>query len=316
MNNDYFGLLATENLSNATYYATTPIPDSTAQTNYQDFVIGYLKSRYITGTDYNNPGAVNTGTLETTYSINLPSLIDTKALQNGVSLSARTITGVSKANPALVTTSAAHGLVDGDSIYISGVAGMTNLNGRYFTVSSPGTSTFSLLGVNSTAYGTYTSGGTVSPKRAKWLHSRGLYADYLETEAQTLVNSAKTNCADQTTAGLAACTLKYLPFTSINLTEIADWDSASTPVVTVSNLDFSQSIAAVDPVRAKVSSGSTSATTTVSSLSRKSNSGLLDLSYDAISPADDVKLTDAQSVRANFAVVIVPSVFNNPVTGK
>lgn len=319
LKNDYFGLLATENLTDAKYYATTPIADSTAQSRYQNFVIDYLKDRYIVGTGesfpnitgarYNNPGNVAVATYETARSINEPALVDTKALFNGVPLAAKAISSVTKANPAVVGTTSAHGFVVGDSIYISGVGGMTKLNGRYFTVSSVTATTFALLGVDSSAYATYTSGGSVIAKRAKWLHSRGLYADFLEVEATEVVNNAKANCLDQTTQGKADCTLKYLPFTSINLTEIADWASAADTVVTVTNLDFSQSISIVDPVRGKVASGNASNTTNVTSLSRKSNTGLLDLSFDAISPADDVKSTDTQSFRANYAVVAVPSLF-------
>lgn len=319
MNNDYFGLLATENLSGANYYATTPIPDSTAQTNYQGFVIDYLKERYIagtgesypntTGTRYNNPSAVGKSAIETTHSINSPALVDTKVLFNGVPLAAKTINNASKSNPIVLGTSSAHGFVVGDSVYISGVGGMTQLNGRYFTVSAVTLTTFTLLGVNSTAYSDYTSGGTVVGKRAKWLHSRGLFADFLEKEATVVVNDAKTNCVLQTEQGKADCTLKYLPFTSINLTEIADWESAADTVVTVTNLDFSQSISSVDPVRGKVASGNDSSSTNVTSLSRPSNSGLLDLSFNAISPDDNVKLTDSQAFRANNMVVVVPSVF-------
>ncbi|MBN8749525.1 MAG: phage tail protein [Variovorax sp.] len=71
---------------------------------------------------------------------------------------AKDITAISKANPAVVT-SAAHGLADGAVVEITGVAGMTELNGRRFVVESLTTDTFALVGVDSTGYGTYTSGG-------------------------------------------------------------------------------------------------------------------------------------------------------------
>jgi Ubiquitin-activating enzyme E1 FCCH domain len=72
---------------------------------------------------------------------------------------ANAITAVTKANPAVVTD-AGHNLVDGDVITISGVVGMTELNGGVYTVNVLTSSTFELLGVNSTGYGTWTSGGT------------------------------------------------------------------------------------------------------------------------------------------------------------
>lgn len=80
--------------------------------------------------------------------------------------SVKTITGVTQANPAVVT-SAAHGFSNGDWVYISGVVGMTRLNGRTFKVAGVATNTFQLQDVdgnniNSTGYGAYVSGGTVS----------------------------------------------------------------------------------------------------------------------------------------------------------
>ncbi len=69
------------------------------------------------------------------------------------------IEGISKANPAVVT-SAGHGLSDGDVVQISGVVGMTEVNGKRYVVEVLTSSTFELLGVDSTGYGTWASGGT------------------------------------------------------------------------------------------------------------------------------------------------------------
>ena len=68
------------------------------------------------------------------------------------------ITGVTKANPAVVTA-ADHGFVDGNVVYIAEVAGMTSLNGNYYTVAGKTVNTFQLSGIDSSGYGTYTSGG-------------------------------------------------------------------------------------------------------------------------------------------------------------
>lgn len=69
------------------------------------------------------------------------------------------IEGISKTNPAVVT-SAGHGLSDGDVVQISGVVGMTEVNGKRYVVEVVTSSTFQLLGVDSTGYGTWASGGT------------------------------------------------------------------------------------------------------------------------------------------------------------
>ena len=75
--------------------------------------------------------------------------------------SAKTISAITKANPAVVTANS-HGFSNGDDVWISGIVGMTRLNGRRFTVANKTTNTFELSGENSTSYDTYTSGGTAS----------------------------------------------------------------------------------------------------------------------------------------------------------
>src|SRR5215469_3677865 len=54
-----------------------------------------------------------------------------------------TISGVTRANPGSVTDTA-HPYVPGDWVFISGVGGMTQLNGNYFIVGSTTTNTFNL----------------------------------------------------------------------------------------------------------------------------------------------------------------------------
>jgi len=56
---------------------------------------------------------------------------------------AQTITGATKANPCVITV-ASHGLSNGDHVYITGVGGMTDLNGNYYTVDDVTTNTFTL----------------------------------------------------------------------------------------------------------------------------------------------------------------------------
>jgi len=72
----------------------------------------------------------------------------------------KNITGITKANPAVVTSNS-HGFSNGDRVFISGVVGMTQVNNLEFTVAGATTNTFQLSGVDSSAYTTYSSGGTV-----------------------------------------------------------------------------------------------------------------------------------------------------------
>jgi hypothetical protein len=70
------------------------------------------------------------------------------------------VSAITKANPAVVT-SASHGRSDGDVIRINGALGMTEVNGEPYVIDVQNSNTYQLLGVNSSDYGTYTSGGRV-----------------------------------------------------------------------------------------------------------------------------------------------------------
>ncbi|MEO5566391.1 MAG: prepilin-type N-terminal cleavage/methylation domain-containing protein [Luteimonas sp.] len=129
----------------------------------------------------------------------------------------------------------------------------------------------------------------------KWLHSRGLYVDYLEKDAVDAITQAKLTSTCQASGdAMSTCILKLLPFTTINLTELGDWSPTSGPLA-VTNNDFSASRSAAMPVRGNVTTNASAAMdSTVTTYARKSNSGLLDLSFDAISADDATALTDTQ----------------------
>jgi len=70
------------------------------------------------------------------------------------------ITGITQANPAVVTA-ASHGLSNGDRVFITSVAGMSQVNNLEFTVANATTNTFELSGIDSTGFDAYSSGGAV-----------------------------------------------------------------------------------------------------------------------------------------------------------
>ena len=75
------------------------------------------------------------------------------------------ITGITKANPCVVSVTNTYAV--GDWVYITGVGGMTQVNGRYFSVIAASGSSITLgdlngTAINSTGFSTYTSGGTVA----------------------------------------------------------------------------------------------------------------------------------------------------------
>lgn len=73
------------------------------------------------------------------------------------------ISGITNGAPPIVTSSTAHGLSTGDEVLISGVGGMTELNGNSYKVTVLDSTNFGLTGINATGFGTYTSGGGAVP---------------------------------------------------------------------------------------------------------------------------------------------------------
>jgi hypothetical protein len=102
-----------------------------------------------------------TSTLETTNGVTINNV------DGGFTDQHRTVTGVSTATPGVVTTSAAHGLVDGDRVIFTKVAGAVGqqLNGNTYVVDVASSTTFALydiFGVPVPVPGTYTSGGQIT----------------------------------------------------------------------------------------------------------------------------------------------------------
>ena len=105
--------------------------------------------------------AVNSDTLEESFpSTSVP--VSVTAVDSTVPDSSKTITGITAANPPVVT-SALHGYSDGDIVLIDNVVGMTEVNGVYFTVTNKTANTFELYiggaAVDGSAYTAYSSGG-------------------------------------------------------------------------------------------------------------------------------------------------------------
>lgn len=72
----------------------------------------------------------------------------------------KSVANVSRGSQTTIT-STNHGFHNGDTVWISGIKGTTELNDRAFTVASATTDTFQLSGENSSGYGKYKSKGTI-----------------------------------------------------------------------------------------------------------------------------------------------------------
>lgn len=86
------------------------------------------------------------------------------------------VTNITQANPGVVTTDLVHGFSTGQVINIAGVLGMTAVNNVPLTITVITPHTFS-IGVNTTGYPAYISGGVVTPNVRNQMVSINDYPD-------------------------------------------------------------------------------------------------------------------------------------------
>ncbi len=103
-------------------------------------------------------------TLHTHYTLD-----ETTGLVSWTPSASRGIAAISKANPGVVQTTTPHPWSNGDEVYLAGIGGMTELNGRVVTITVIDEDEFS-IGINTSAFTTYTTSGTV----AKYVQSNQL----------------------------------------------------------------------------------------------------------------------------------------------
>lgn len=80
----------------------------------------------------------------------------------GLNTTTRSISAATQANPCAITTTVNHGYSTGDTVWIDGVVGMTQLNKREFVITVTGVATFTLNDVDASAYTAWSSGGSVN----------------------------------------------------------------------------------------------------------------------------------------------------------
>lgn len=135
------------------------------------------------------------------------------------------ITSASKANPCLLAVTS-HNFNVGDWIYLENIGGMTQLNNRYVKVVSIGGGFIAIakildgVNINSTAYSTYTSGGT-----AKRVYT--LTTPYAATDLALLKFAQNVDF-------MVLCHPSYVPYT-LRLISAASW--------TLTSISFGSSIA-------------------------------------------------------------------------
>jgi len=116
------------------------------------------------------------------------------------SVTTATITGATQANPGVLT--AANTFSIGQSINITGVAGMTQLNGNTYIVSAGSTGSHITLNVDTTGFGAYVSGGV-----ATLATGVGGIAQYLTSSASPTKDCMRWYDGDPTNGNISSPTL-------------------------------------------------------------------------------------------------------------
>ncbi|SSW85295.1 ubiquitin-activating enzyme E1 [Klebsiella pneumoniae] len=93
------------------------------------------------------------------------------------------VTGITNANPGVVTTDITHGFTTGQIIQMSGVTGMSGVNNVNLTVTVLSAHTFS-IGINTTSSGVWSGGGVVTPKE-------GANKQVMSSQADSLIKISR-----------------------------------------------------------------------------------------------------------------------------
>lgn len=210
---------------------------------------------------------------------------------------AKTITNISSAVQANVS-STAHGFSNGDQVYIAGVGGMTQVNGKVFTVSDVLVNQFKIKYLNgdyvdSTGFGAYTSGGT----------ARKLYevaTPYADTDLFDLKFAQSGDVLTLTHPDYAPRELKRLAEDSWTLTTIsfaATISAPGTPSLTKSSngkTKYSYRVTAVnDKGEESVPSG---AATITHAVNIGAVAGSISIDWAAVSGADHYRVYKANPI--------------------
>ena len=124
------------------------------------------------GTDAQRPNAPSQGEMRFNTTGNALEIYNggswTVPTGGGGSTTTSTITGATQANPVIISTASAHNLIDSSYVNITGVVGMTELNGNNYYVDVLSSDSFALYsdsgltaGVDGSGFTLYVSGGLV-----------------------------------------------------------------------------------------------------------------------------------------------------------
>ena len=143
--------------SNANFILTTPYTE--AQLPF----LGYAQSADVMTIAHPSHDDRDLGrTADDVWTLTANSYASTVAAPVFAVTSTATVAGITQANPAVVTTSLAHGFTTGDVVTLTGVGGMTEVNDRSFVITVTGGLLFELNDEDSTGHTPFTVGGTAT----------------------------------------------------------------------------------------------------------------------------------------------------------
>ena len=149
-NNDFpYGIKLDQMRAVYTFFTRPYIDRYPLDVNYNMGVRAPVYFEGILGTLFKDRGQFN----------NLWPRFPTKFQQGATSLSG-TITAIAQPTNPTEITSVSHNLTTGAVVFITGIVGMTQLNDFYYTITVINANTFSLDGIDNTAFAAYISGGT------------------------------------------------------------------------------------------------------------------------------------------------------------
>ena len=151
------------------------------------------------------------------------------------------ISGITQANPGVVTVASAAALTDGQQVQLNYVGGMTEVNGQKYLVANSGATTFELQdlegnNVDTTAFTPYTANGTVSTFPTTRIMGIYQWISGSNNKDVLVFNTTRASIYNATNNTLEPLDTADI-FTSSGTDFIvsSDWASSSGSIVTVLN---------------------------------------------------------------------------------
>lgn len=175
--------------------------------------LGFTQSADVMTLVHHNHNPANLSRLDhdnwTLADINYAPTISPPEFSTGATV--KNITNITQANPAVVTA-VGHGFINGNLINIDDVVGMVQVNDIDFSITVIDNDNFQLIGVDSTSYDPYVSGGTAS--RQNGITTIGSGAGDFDKTYSYVVTAVDVNGVESLVSASTTLTVKSLSTTA------------------------------------------------------------------------------------------------------